>query len=251
MLVTIIMPVYNSEKYLEKSLSSVLNQTYQDFELIVINDGSSDGSLSIIQSFKKIDKRIKLYDLDRNRGISFARNIGIKNSKGKYIAFIDSDDKWKSNKLQTQIEFMKKNNIKFSYTNLNIIDNSGHHIGERISPKKEVTYNELVKKNYFGCSSVVVDAKVIKNYTFKNIKHEDYALWLEILRKEKIAGYNLEEKLCDYRVHDDSISSNKLKSILWVWNIFRKSEKYSLFTSLILFNRYVLFKIKDIRRYLP
>ncbi|MDT2817396.1 glycosyltransferase family 2 protein [Vagococcus lutrae] len=251
MLVTIIMPVYNSEKYLEKSLSSVLNQTYQDFELIVINDGSSDGSLSIIQSFKKIDKRIKLYDLDRNRGISFARNIGIKNSKGKYIAFIDSDDKWKPNKLQTQIEFMKKNNIKFSYTNLNIIDNLGHHIGERISSKKEVTYSELVKKNYFGCSSVVIDAKVLKNYTFKNIKHEDYALWLEILRKEKIVGHNLEEKLCDYRVHDDSISSNKLKSMLWVWNIFRKSEKYSLFTSLILFNRYILFKIKDIRRYLP
>lgn len=242
-IVSIIMPAYNSEKFIGFSIESVLKQTLKNWELIIINDGSTDNTKKIIEEFKKKDERIKVINLPMNKGIANARNVGIEKAKGKYISFLDSDDCWNIEKLTKQIKYMEINSLNFTFTDYNIMDEYGKVTGSKINSKvSKVNYKELLKTNRIGCLTVVVNAEIIKGSKFKQIKHEDYDLWLTILKENTEFAYHISECLSYYRKSSDSVSSNKVKSILWVWNIYRKGQNFSFLKSLNLFIKYVINK---------
>lgn len=242
-LVSIITPVYNAEKYIEDTINSVLNQNYCNWELFLVDDCSTDNSMIILEEFAKKDNRIKIIQLKENSGAATARNVGIERAKGRYIAFLDSDDIWMSNKLEVQINFMKENDISFSYTNYMKFDEDGTERGIVKIPAR-VTYNELLKSNIIGCLTAVYDAHKIGKIYMPNIrKRQDYALWLKILRKN-IDGYGINKVLAKYRVRENSVSSNKLKAALYQWRIYRQIEKLGLFKSLYYFINYAYYGFK-------
>lgn len=239
-LVSVIMPVYNAEQFLSNAVESVLGQTYTALELILINDQSTDQSDDIICEFLKRDNRIKYIRLDQNKGVANARNVGIEASQGQYIAFLDSDDFWDKQKLEKQIEFMKKINCGFSFTSCHVIDSSNQKIkADRIVPKK-VSYRELLKGNVIPCLTVMLDKEYVetRDMLMPPIHHEDYATWLRIL-KSGITAYGMKEILASYRYTNISISSNKKKAAIWTWNILFKNQKLGIFRSMYYFIHYV------------
>ena len=224
-LISIITPMYNSAKHVEKTIQSVISQTYANWEMIIINDCSTDDSLQIAEQYAAIDSRIKIISHDCNMGISAARNTGIGHACGRYIAFLDSDDIWKSNKLAKQIAFMQSNNYLFTYTACELIDESGDSMRKVITPRSFVDYKSLLKSNCIVCSSVMIDANTI-NIHVPFVKHEDYATWLDILKNGHIA-YAVDDVLVEYRIRKSSVSANKFKSLSWVLNIYRNHLKMS------------------------
>lgn len=243
--VSIITPVYNSEKYVKETIESVLSQTYKNFELILINDKSTDNSLDICNSYK--DDRIKHINLEKNVGVCRARNIAIENACGRYIAFLDSDDIWDKNKLEEQIKFMKENNAEISCTEYERINETGKKIGY-ISVKEKISYNDMLKNNYVGCLSVIYDKDKIGKMYFEQInKNEDYLLWLKIVKKTKYI-YGLRKNLAKYRVLNVSRSSNKFKVILARWEIYRKYEKLNILSSFYYILNYGIMALVKNRR---
>ena len=237
-LISIVLPLYNAEKYIEETLISILNQTYQNFELLIINDASTDKSLDIVKEYSEKYSNIKIVNLRENSGVSNARNTGIANSKGEYVAFIDSDDIWKENKLELQIEYMIKNDILFSFTSYEMKFCNSDKPNKIISVPKKINYEELLKGNPIACFTVICKKEVLNKTRFANVKHEDYVMWLSIAKK--IPLYGLNENLGIYRKHENSISSNKFKSASWVWNIYRNVEKLDLFNSIKFFSYYII-----------
>jgi len=245
-LVSVITPVYNSEKFIEKTIESVLNQTYEDFEYILINDKSTDNSEKIIRNYMKKDSRIKLINLEKNSGAAIARNRGIELSQGKYIAFIDSDDFWKKDKLKKQIDFMKKNNYYFTFTAREKINEKGETIKISNVPK-EIDYKKELRYNLIGTSTVVYDQQILGKIYMPNLrKAEDYAMWLKILKISK-KGYGLNEILSFYLVRKDSLSSNKLSLIKYDWEMYRKSEEFGIIKSSFYLFTNIMSKILKIK----
>lgn len=221
-LVSIIMPVYNAEKYVEKSINSVLNQQYDNWELLIINDSSSDNSKEIIEKYQRKDNRITAIYLPLNKGVVNARNIGIEKANGRFLAFLDSDDMWHERKLDKQINYMLQNDVSFSYTKYQEIQEDGTFTKKIIKVKsKPIDFSRLLRMNYFGCLTVVLDLHKINKPYFPEMKHEDYALWLSILKENNIKAYGIDETLAYYRITPGSISRNKLRGILWSWKIYR------------------------------
>lgn len=233
-LVSIIMPAYNSERFIKDSINSVLNQTYKNWELLIINDYSKDSTGTIIEEYSKKDARIKILNQSKNSGVVAARNRGIKESKGKYIAFLDSDDLWEKEKLDNQIEIMTQNNYYMTYTEYSYITEDGDFIKDIKVPTK-LNYKDALKGNQIGCLTVVLDKERIGKFKMPDLKHEDYATWLNIL-KSGIQSYGIKKNLAKYRKVNNSLSSNKLKTILWTWKVFRKNEKMSFVKSVIYLN---------------
>lgn len=244
-LVSVITPVYNAERYLEITINSILNQTYKNLEIILIDDFSSDLSRDIIKKYEKIDSRIKSVLLDKNVGVANARNEGIKRAVGRYIAFLDSDDIWLNNKLEEQIKFMKEHDIAFSHTSYQLIDEYGEIISKPIKVNKYVNYIDLLKQNSIGCLTVVIDIGKIGKFEMQQIKHEDYATWLSIL-KEGNQAYGINKVLALYRKSSNSLSSNKIKSAIWTWNIIRKIEKVPFQKAVLYFANYTF---RNINKY--
>jgi len=236
-LISIISPSYNSSKFISASIESVLNQTYNNWELIIIDDLSTDNSNKIIEKYTKRDNRIKLIKLKKNTGPATARNIGIKEANRRYIAFLDSDDMWLSNKLEKQISFMKDNDVYLCYSSYYIIDENKNIKSIFNIPKIKIDYNDLLKSNIIGNLTAIYDTKKIGKLYMKNVGHEDYTLWLKILRKIDYA-YGINEPLAKYTLHSNSISSNKLKSAYWQWKIYRKNEKLNFQKSIYYFIHY-------------
>lgn len=242
-MVSIIMPCYNSEKYVTASIESVLCQSMSSWELLIIDDGSVDGTKDIIEKYSRLDPRISIYHLDRNSGVASARNVGLINAKFKYVAFIDSDDLWCKDKLSIQITVMEQRGLYFSYTDYYIIDEKGVVRGGRKSPP-QLTYNKLLRRgNDIGCLTVVYNREVFVEMRFnKNIHgHEDYKMWLEIV---KSAGtvYCIGMPLAYYRVHSGSKNLNKLRSLRWNWEVWRKYEGLGLFSTVSISIRWVIHK---------
>ncbi len=243
-LVSIITPSHNSVKFIRGTIESVLRQTYSFWELIIINDGSVDGSDKIINEFLQNDNRIKVINLDRNHGPAYARNQGIKIAKGKYIAFLDSDDLWHEEKLKIQTEFMEKSKIKFSFTGYQKINEKGKQIGRPISAPEKLTYKDLLKSCIIGCLTVVYDQSEIGKYYMPNyLKTQDYALWLKIL-KDGIDAYGLDQTLAFYRIRKSSISRNKLIKAYYQWKIYRTQEKLDLVKSVLYMIHYAFHGFK-------
>ena len=230
-LVSIIMPNYNSEKYINETIKSVLAQTYQNWELLFVDDCSSDASLELANSFQ--DKRIQIFSMERNGGAALARNRAIEEARGKWIAFLDSDDLWVPEKLEKQISYMQDNNISFTYTDYDVIDESNEIIST-YKPRLDVcTYKDILKHNHIGCLTVIYNSdRLGKVYMPTNApKREDVACWLSIL-KNGTQAHCLHECLAKYKVHSKSVSSNKFKMLSYQWKVYKKVEKLSFLQSL-------------------
>lgn len=237
-LVSIIMPAYNAEDTIRESIKSVIEQTYKNWELIIIDDGSTDDTISIIKKQQKNDKRIKLLKNQKNLKVAKTRNRGLNYAKGDYIAFLDADDLWFKNKIEKQLNFMLKKNIDFSYSNIIIINDNEKR--KKVIFDETVNYKKLLKGNQISCLTVMLKSTVIKSIKMKDIGHEDYLFWLEILKKNNLLAYNTNEVLAYYREGNKSLSSNKFQAAHWQWNIYRNELNLPLFSSMVNFIFYTV-----------
>ena len=230
MLVSIIIPYYKKKDYIKKTINSILKQTYEKFEIIIINDEPGELSKNILSFLKKKDSRIKIINNKKNIGAGKSRNKGINIAKGKYIAFIDSDDLWKKNKLLKQIEFMRRKNIEISHTSYEIIDDDLAIRGTRQA--KVMNYKKLIKSCDIGLSTVIIKKSLIKNLRFPNLKtKEDYVLWLEIAKKGKTI-HALNTKLTQWRKSKNSLSASVVRKLTDGYYVYRHHLKFSVIKSL-------------------
>ena len=243
-LVTIIMPFYKKRSYIYRSIKSAINQTYRKIEIIIVYDDINISDLNYVKKISKLDRRIKLIINTSNKGAGYSRNIAITKSKGYFIAFLDCDDLWKKDKLETQLKFMNKHKVKISHTSFSIINANGRITGEQIA-KKVLTYKELLKSCDMGLSSVVLEKKILKKLRFPLLKtKEDYVLWLNITKNDiKIFGLN--KKLSKWRKLPNSLSSAFLQKIFDGYRVYKNYMKFSLIKSfyyLIRLSLYALIK---------
>ncbi len=237
--VSIITPLHNSSQYISKTIQSVLNQTYTDWELLIVDDCSTDDSASIVQKYTVKNKRINLIQLKSNSGAAVARNTAIEKARGRYIAFLDSDDLWTPTKLEEQIDFMQKNNYAFTFTAYNKIDENGNKFGVIEVPDK-VNYYNLLKTCSIGCLTAVYDTGMLgKVYMPLINKRQDYGLWLRILKLTPYA-YSINKPLANYRVRASSLSGNKITAAKYQWKVYREIEELTLIKSAYFFTTYFL-----------
>ena len=231
-LVSIIMPSYNSGRFIAETINSVLNQTYSNWELIIVDDCSSDNTGEIIKEYKKRYSNIIYKVLEKNSGAAIARNEALKLAQGKYIAFLDSDDIWMPEKLEKQIDFMKKNNYSFTYTDYKIKLNGKLQPYVITAPNK-VNKIKMYNYCYFSTITVMYDREKIGLVQIKDLKkNNDYAMWLKIIEKEN--AYRLAECLAIYNKHSNSISRNKMKLIKYHYILFRRGLNKKIFIAIIL-----------------
>lgn len=232
--VSIITPTFNSEKYILSTYESIKNQSLDDWEWIVIDDFSVDNTKEIIKKISSTDKRVILLENSVNSGAAVSRNMGIDKAKGRYLAFIDSDDLWCLNKLERQYTFMESNCLNFSFTAYEVINESGVDVLYTVDTTAplEVTYSSHLKKEAtLGCSTVMLNRKSVGKRRMPNLRSgQDYAFWLLIL-KSGINAYCLNEVLTSYRVTPGSISRNKIKKAIRQWQIYRDLERLSFIRS--------------------
>lgn len=234
-LVSIIMPCYNAEQYIKDSINSVLNQTYPHFELIIIDDLSTDNSINIINSFN--DNRIKVIQLTQNGGAGVARNTGIEAAQGRFIAFLDSDDLWRPNKLEVQLSHMIEGNYPLSYTQYQKFTQDGK--GKLVIPPNTVTYNELLYCNIIGCLTAVYDTKILGKQFMPLIrKRQDMGLWLKILAQGHTA-YCCPQVLADYRT-DSGMTQNKIDAAKYQWKFYRQELSFNIIKSTKYFIGYAI-----------
>jgi teichuronic acid biosynthesis glycosyltransferase TuaG len=230
-MVSIIVPVFNGSKTIERTVDSIKSQTYENWELLIVNDNSSDDTSNVLNELAKTDKRIRVFDLDKNVGAATARNIGIIESSGRYIAYLDADDLWDKMKLEKQLSFMNSNGYAFTYTGYYFADSNGKETKE-VKVPKIVNYKGLLKNTTIFTSTVIFDTdKISKNdIKFERIESEDTATWLRILKKN-IYAYGLCEPLSYYCRSNGTLSSNKFVAIKRIWNLYRRQEKMDVFKS--------------------
>ncbi|WP_418373279.1 glycosyltransferase family 2 protein, partial [Agathobacter sp.] len=220
-LVSIIMAAYNAEKTIGKAIKSVLNQTYTNFELLVVDDASKDKTVKIVKKFCEQDKRVKLFLNDENKGISYTRKMALDNANGMWIAILDSDDEWAIDKLEKQFVLQKKENADLIFSGSAFMDEQGNTIDWYFKAPEKVGYRQLLKQNVISNSSALVRKELYeKNYVIGDSMHEDFAIWLSIL-KNGVVAYGVDEPLLIYRLAKSSKSGNKFKAAMMNWNTYR------------------------------
>lgn len=245
-LVSIITPVYNCEKLIEETIKCVINQTCANWELLLVDDCTLDKSADIIKQYAKKDKRIKYFKLNQNSGAAVARNKALKESKGRFIAYLDADDLWKPEKIEKQVNFMLRNNYAFTCTDYEKIMEDGTSLNKIVKIPKKVDYNLFLRNTIIQTVGVMVDTKKTGKELLKmpNIRRrQDAATWCQLLK----AGYDcyeVPENLSYYRVVNNSLSSNKLKAIRGTWKLYRDIEKLSLIKSCRCFAGYAFNAVK-------
>lgn len=240
MKVSIITPTYNSEKFVSETIDSVLAQTYQDWEMLITDDCSTDNTWNIISAYADKDSRIKIFKLEQNSGAGVARNNSIKEAMGRFIAFLDSDDLWYPEKLEKQVAFMLDCNASLCFSSYLLFDDFVGIKGKVQAPKC-VNYSKELKANYIGLSTAVYDLSLVDKHYFPLMrKNEDWAMWLDLLKKIE-CGFGLQEELVKYRVGHISVSSSKLSLLKYNWEIYRKIEKFSLIKSSWYFVRFFVY----------
>lgn len=241
-LVSIVMPVYNDTVYVKEAVASVLRQTYHRWELLLVDDGSP---LDIREAIKDIlaDERICFIRLPENRTVAGARNVGIEAARGRYLAFLDSDDWWLPEKLEKQVRFMQEKKIAMSFTSYRRVSANGRNVGRVLKAESVVDYSRLLKGNCIGCSTVMIDRWQCPDVKMPLMRHEDYITWLTIA-KQGVGLYGLAEDLARYRVSNTSLSGNKCKSLWWTWKVYRESQGLSFFRSLLCLGYYIAHGIR-------
>lgn len=231
-LISVIMPTYNCGKFIGETIKSVENQTYKNWELIIVDDCSKDNTKDVVNKFAEKDNRIKYCILETNQGAAAARTQAMKMAKGHYMAFLDSDDLWKKDKLEKQIKFMEENSYSFTCTAYEQIDENDNSLNKIIKPKTKADYNRILLDCPVGNSTVMYNVDKLGKFEVPNIrKRNDDALWLQILKKEKYI-YGMNDILMEYRIRSNSISSNKLDLVKYHWQLYREIEHLSIFRSI-------------------
>ncbi len=237
-MVSIITPVYNVKEYIVETMESVRRQTLTDWELILVDDGSTDGSKELILDYieKKQDQRIRLVELEQNMGAATARNYGVERAQGRYIAFLDSDDIWMEDKLEKQVEWMEKQGSAFSFTGYEFANHAGEPTGKVVRVPETITYKEALKNTTIFTSTVMFDTiKIAKEkIRMPKIKSEDTALWWTMLKEVGVA-HGLGECKVIYRRVEGSLSANKLEALRRIWNLYRSHERLGLLQSMYYF----------------
>lgn len=237
-MVSVITPVYNAEDFLSETIESVIKQTYKNFEYLLIDDCSTDNSAVIVKDYAEEDERIQYLRLEENSGAAVARNMGLEQAQGQFIAFVDSDDIWYPEKLETQLAFMKEYNEAFTYTKYEHITEEGQVESAPEFPKK-LDYSGLLKNTAIACSTVVIDRQVIGDFRMPLVrKGQDTATWLRILRNHDYA-YLVDDVLNQYRGREGSLSSDKIGALKRTWNTYRNIEKLPLHKAIYYFIFYI------------
>lgn len=222
--VSIILPNYNSNLFLKATINSIINQSYDNWQLIIVDDCSNKKTKSILKTFLN-NKKIKIFWLKKNRGAAYCRNFAIKKAKSKYLAFIDSDDIWKKEKLKHQIHYMEKNNYYFTFTNYETFGLKK----KLIKPPKKLDFKNFIRNTSIGTSTMIINRKITKGITFTNSRIcEDYFYKCKLLKKVNLA-FCLNKFLTKYRVRDNSLQSNPIRNFYWIWKINNKYNKLSFF----------------------
>jgi teichuronic acid biosynthesis glycosyltransferase TuaG len=243
-LVTVITPVYNSSSYLRQCIESVLSQTYKNFEYIIVDDSSTDESSSIISEYSVKDSRIRVVRSQTNQGVSHARNMALDLAKGRYVAFLDSDDWWMPHKLEKQIEFMNANNYVFTFTPYYLGKENGEPTDKLISVPPYVDYQGLLRRTVIGCLTVVIDIEAIGKFKMPALESgQDTLTWLKILKKGHMA-YSLNEPLAYYRRKEGILWGTRLKTLRTKWYMYRDLEGLSFGSSLFNFISYAIYAFK-------
>lgn len=241
---SIILPVYNSERYLNRTITSVLQQTMPDFELLAIDDCSTDNSLQLLKRWAEKDSRIQVIACEKNQGVASVRNLGIQLAQGKYIAFLDSDDGWHNDKLQKQIAWMEEQNCDFSCTAYEMMDDEGRYIKTRMMNHQMITQEDLLKENYICCSSVMICSEVAKAHKMDgSYAHEDYVYWLGLLQSGA-KGCVLNQCLTRYRLAQTGRSADKGKAAQGRWDVYRRYLGYGVLKSGWYFLQYAINGLK-------
>lgn len=246
-LVSVIMPSYNTAEFIGQTISSVLNQTYQNFEIIIVDDCSTDNTDDIVKSFN--DERIRYYKNAVNSGAAVSRNTALKNAKGKWIAFLDSDDLWEPNKLELQIAFMESKGYDFSYTNYLEVDEDSQENGVKVTGPKKISKRGMYNYCWPGCLTVMYNANKVGLIQIEDIKkNNDYAMWLKVCRKANC--YLLNENLAKYRKRSGSISNHGYTALIkWHYKLYREAEGKNPISSLILTTRNLFWGVYKKCRY--
>lgn len=238
--VSIIMPCHNGEKYISDAISSVISQTFSDWELLIVDDNSTDGSVKVIEDFCKKDSRIELLHTEKSTGLpATARNVGIKNASGRFIAFLDCDDMWLPTKLARQVPLFETKNVAVVFSYYAKMNGSGDYGGSSISSPVFVSYDYMLNGNCIGNLTGMYDTQKCGKVFQKEIHHEDYVMWLEILKKGFFA-LNTNTVEAVYRESKSSVSGSKLKIFKWQWNILRRELKIPFLKSAKYFLRYAV-----------
>ena len=243
--VTVVTPTWNSAKYICETIASVQAQTYQNWEMIIVDDCSTDNTVELVKDIVKKDSRIRLIEQNENQGAAIARNIAVQNGTGRYVAYLDSDDRWKPKKLERQIQFMLNKDCGFSCTSYEVIDSAGKSLNKIIHMLDKVDYRRFLTNNLLQTVGIMVDTyKVDKRYLeMPNIRRrQDAATWMQILK----AGYpccGMHEVLAEYRRTPKSLSSNKFKAVIGTWKLYREIEKLPFLFSCYCFIRYAFLAV--------
>ena len=238
--IDIILPNFNSSDSIKETIKSIIDQTFKNWKLIIVDDCSDKKTKTILKKFSK-NKKIKIFWLKRNKGAGYCRNYAIKKSKSPYLAFIDSDDIWKKDKLETQLRFMENNNYLFTYTNYETFGKKTKFI----SPAKEYDFKKFINDTSICTSTMIVKRNILKNIEFTNSEIcEDYFFKCKIL---KICNaYCLDDFLTKYRIRKNSLQSNSLKNFYWIWKINKEYNKFNFFEN---FFSLLFISINSLRKY--
>ena len=243
--VDIILPSYNKDIYLEESINSIVQQKFNNWKLIIIDNCSTDNSREIIRKYSGNEK-ISTFFLKKNMGVSFSRNLGVRLSDSKYISFIDADDIWNNSKLQNQIEFMEKNNYNFTYTDYTpFFDKKIRIFKKEIITPSSFDYKKFLYNSSIGTSSMILSRKIIGVIKFPKVKTlEDFSFKCEILKNNNAIKFN--ENNTFYRITKNSLTSNKLKNLYWLWHINKKYNKLNFLNNL---KSLVLISLRSLNKY--
>ncbi|MDR5591383.1 glycosyltransferase family 2 protein [Christiangramia sp. SM2212] len=231
-LVSVIMPAFNSEAYITESIQSVINQSHQNWELLVIDDASTDATAEIVKSFSAGDHRIQLLTNSTNSGTHHSRNKGIKAASGVYIAFLDADDLWKPEKLSKQLMVLSKPNVAACFSSYDLIDEKGNHLNKKVQALPILHYEKLLKANYVGNLTGIYNVDILgKVYCPQISKRQDWALWLKVIDEGgPIEG--IQESLAVYRIRKNSISTNKLEMLKYNFKVYHNILNFGFFKSI-------------------
>lgn len=243
-LVSVIMPSYNAEKYIAESIESVLAQTYGNWELVITDGPSTDSTADIVKKYGEQDPRVRLIVPTKHVGIAEARHISIQNSQGRFLAFLDSDDRWVPDKLEKQVAFMLEHGYAFTYGNYETLNMDGSLTGKNVSNDGVVDYFKYLKNTILGCGSVMLDKEKVGPIVLPaDDVNDDMGLWCSIMR-HGIKAYPMNKVLYYYRIRNDGASSHRMQMVRSVWKVYRKQERLSLFKSMACFVGYAFNAIK-------
>ena len=245
--VSVITPAFNSLVTIHETINSVRGQTFQDWELLIVDDASEDATWEVINEARCLDDRIRVFRQPMNMGAAAARNLGLHKARGRFIAFLDADDLWLPEKLERQLAFMRQKEAAFSFTSYRMMTEAGALLGSPVEIPLSIDYRGLLKNTVIGCLTVMLDKDRTGPLKMEDLRSgQDYTLWFRLLREGMVA-YGLDEDLARYRLVQGSLSRNKIKAARRMWKLYRTYERLSVPYSAWCFTNYAWHAMKKRR----